>query len=128
MDAEKDHQGEFAVLRVIAGRAGSAALADLERECPEPSAAEFHRFLKAANETHPDPTARARRRARTRALLALVLIGLTLLTVFLAGGRKEEGTAQAAELTRLQREVCRRALPFTHRTPSALESLCQPHP
>jgi hypothetical protein len=125
MDAENDHRGGFAILRVIAGGAGSAAPGDLERECPELSAAEFQRFLKAANETDPDPMARARRRARiTRTLLALLLIGLAGLAVFLAGGRKEEGTAQAAEVTRLRREICRSALRFAHRTPDELERLC----
>lgn len=123
MGAEMDHRAEFAVLRVVAGGAWSAAPIDLERECPEPSAAEFQRFLKAANETAPDPTASTHPRARiARALLPLLLIGLTLLTVFL------EGTAQAAELTRLHRDICRSALPFSPRTPSAFESLCQPRP
>jgi hypothetical protein len=118
--------GEWAVLRVIAGRAGSVAPADFERECPELSAAEFRRFLKAANETDPDSTARADRRARIiRALLALVL--LAGLAVFLAGGRKE-GAARAAEFARVQREVCRSALRFAHRTPDVVERLCPPSP
>ena len=127
MGAEKDHQGEFAVLRVVVGGARSAAPTDLERECPELSAAEFRRFLKPANET--DPTTRAHRRVRiTRALLALVLLALAGLAVFLAGGRKEEGAARAAELARVQREVCRSALRFAHRTPDELERLCPPSP
>lgn len=109
MDAEKD-EDQLVVLRVIAGRARSAAPADLERECPELSAAAFQRFVKAANET--DLTVRALRRARiTRRLLALVLVGLVRLIVFSAGGRKEEGTTQGAELTRLQHEVCRGRCP-----------------
>lgn len=127
MGAEKDHQGEFGVLRVVVGDDRSAAPTDLERECPELSAAEFRRFLKPANET--DPTTRAHRRVRiTSALLALVLLALAGLAVFLAGGRKEEGTARAAELARLQREICRSALQFAHRTPDELERLCPPSP
>lgn len=127
MGAEKDHQGEFAALRVVAGGGRSVALADLERECPELSAAAFQRFLKAANET--DPTTRAHRRARlTWALLALVLLVLAGLAVLLARGRKEEAAARAAEFTRLQREVCRSTLPFTHRTPNELERLCPSRP
>jgi hypothetical protein len=123
--AEKDHQGEFAVLRVIGGGSRSAALTDPERECPELSAAEFRGFLRHANET--DPTTRARRRARiTRALLALVLLALAGLAGFLAGGRKEEGAARAAELARVQREICRSALRFAHRTPDEVERLCPP--
>ena len=125
MRAEKDHQGEFAVLRVVVGGARSAAPTDLERECPELSAAEFRGFLKPANET--DPTTRAHRRVRiTRALLALVLLALAGLAGFLAGGRKEEGAARAAELDRVQREICRSALRFAHRTPDELERLCPP--
>lgn len=123
MRAERDHQGEFAVLRVVVGGARSAAPTDLERECPELSAAEFRGFLKSANETNP--TTRARRRVRiTRALLAL--LALAGLAGFLAGGRKEEGAARAAELARVQREICRSALRFAHRTPDEFERLCPP--
>jgi hypothetical protein len=125
MRAEKDHQGEFAVLRAVVGGARSAAPTDLERECPELSAAEFQGFLKRPNET--DPTTRARRRVRiARALLALVLLALAGLVVFLAGGRKEESAGRAVELARVQREVCRSALRFAHRTPDELERLCPP--
>jgi hypothetical protein len=125
MRAEKDHQGEFAVLRVVVGGARSAAPTDLERECPELSAAEFRGFLKPGNET--DPTTRAHRRVRiTRALLALVLLALAGQAGFLAGGRKEEGAARAAELDRVQREICRSALRFAHRAPDELERLCPP--
>ena len=124
MGAENDHQGEFAVLRVVVGGAWSPAPTDPERECPELSAAEFRRFLKPASET--DPTTRAHRRVLARTLLALVLLALAGLAVFLAGGRKEEGAAHAAELARLQREICRSALQFAHRTPDELERLCPP--
>jgi hypothetical protein len=125
MGAEKDHQGEFGVLRMVVGRARSPAPTDPERECPELSAAEFRRFLKPASET--DPTTRAHGRVRiARALLALVLLALVGLAVFLAGGRKEEGAARAAELARLQHEICRSAVRFAHRTPDELERLCPP--
>jgi len=125
MRAEEDHQGEFAGLRVVVGGARSAAPTDHERECPELSAAEFRRFLKPASET--DPRTRAYRRVRiARAVLALVLLALAGLAVFLAGGRKEEGAARAAELARVQREICRSALRFAYRTPDELERLCPP--
>jgi len=127
MGAEKDHQGEFGALRVVVGGARSGASTDPERECPELSAAAFRRFLKPASET--DPTTRAHRRVRiARALLALVLLALAGLAVFLAGGRKEEGAARAADLARLQREICRGALQFAHVTPDELERLCPPSP
>lgn len=127
MGVEKDHQGEFGVLRVVVGGARSAAPTDPERVCPELSAAEFRRFLKPANET--DRTTRAHRRVRiARALVALVLLALAGLAVFLAEGRKEEGAARAAELARVQREICRSALQFAHRTPDELERLCPPSP
>jgi hypothetical protein len=127
MGVEKDHKGEFGVLRVVVGGARSAAPTDPERVCPELSAAEFRRLLKPASEI--DPTTRAHRRVRiARALLVLVLVALAGLAVFLAGGRKEEGAAQAADLARLQREICRSALQFAHRTPDELERLCAPSP
>jgi hypothetical protein len=107
------------------GRLSSAALTDPERECPELSAAAFQRFLKAANES--DLTTRAHCRARLTWVL-LALLALAGLAVLLARGRKEEAVARAAEFTRLQREVCRSTLPFTHRTPNELERLCPPRP
>jgi hypothetical protein len=125
MGVEKDHQSEFAVLRVVAGGARSAALADLERECPELSAAAFQRFLKAANET--GPTTCAHRRARLTWTL-LVVLALAGLAVLLARGGKEEGTPRTVELASVQREVCRSALPFAHRTPDEIERLCPPRP
>ena len=128
MGAEKDHQGEFAVLRVVVGGDRSAAPTDLERECPELSAAEFRRFLEPANEDRHDDSGAHRRVRTTRALLALVLLSpLAGLAVLLAGRRKEEGAAaRAAEFARVQREARRSALRFAHRTPDELERLCPP--
>jgi len=128
MQSEKNHKGKIAVLRVIAvGRAESIAPADLGREFPERSSAEFQRFSKAVDES--DPTARARRRARiTRTLLALALIGLVGLTLSLLKGRMPESTLQSADVARLKRQVCQAAMGFTRQQREPLESACPVHP
>jgi hypothetical protein len=116
-----------AIQRVIAGGTGIPASADSRRDCPELSAAEFHRFLKAANDRDPDATLRNRRRARIACtLLAILLGGITLSTALLAVSPREEGTTQAGDFSRLQRAVCRSSLAFTPRVQPPLESLCPP--
>lgn len=65
---------------------------------------------------------------RALALAVVVLLGLTLLTVFLAGGWDESAAQADGFAVSLRREVCRNVLPFIDRTPNHPTNLCEPSP
>lgn len=129
MDEEEDGPSEAALQKLV-GLAGRRVPSLPERDYPNLSAAEFRRFLRAANESRPGHKARwpCRAAAGKRALLALALLGLTVLTLVLAAGREGEGILPATEISRLKREVCHAAMGFTRQRRESLESVCEAPP
>lgn len=122
MGATTEHPNGSGELRLVTRHT------DLEEECPELSAAEFQRFVMAANESQLIRKVGSGYGAQVaRALFTLFLIGILAFGVFSAV--REDGSQDgAAGLTRFQRAVCSRAQSLTARGESALERLCHTHP